>query len=412
MSNSTYIPQKDQLSTTGVVPGLYTNSNVTVNATGQITVITSGTGSTGGLPVGGTAGQVLSKIDATDYNVQWSTLGTGGNMNTSVYDPAVIAQQIVGLTATQTLTNKNLASGTNIFPVFNQSTTGTAANITGILAFANGGTGATTQIGAINATNPHSTLGDISYHNGTNVVRLAGNVTVARQFLLQTGTGSVSSAPAWGAIIAGDIPTLNQNTTGNAATSTNAAQIAGITITGTPSTGQVPTATSATSATWQTPVGGTGGGTNHATFQISAYTVNSSLGQQAFYGLYVATATQTITKVQIYLPVVLTGSVIAATFYSASLAQLGGTGTVTTTSTIGLYTITLASAVSLTVGTTYYFALLNQTNETVTRFAMDASANDVAVTSTVSATTALPTTMPAVGSRSAYAQVPYMLPLS
>lgn len=31
-----------------------------------------------GVPVGGTAGQVLSKIDATNYNTQWVTPSTGG----------------------------------------------------------------------------------------------------------------------------------------------------------------------------------------------------------------------------------------------------------------------------------------------------------------------------------------------
>jgi hypothetical protein len=46
--------------------------------------------------------------------------------------------------AAATLTNKNLSSGTNTFPTFNQNTTGTAANVTGTVAIANGGTGVTT----------------------------------------------------------------------------------------------------------------------------------------------------------------------------------------------------------------------------------------------------------------------------
>jgi len=33
---------------------------------------------TNGLPAGGTAGQALTKIDATDYNAQWATLSGGG----------------------------------------------------------------------------------------------------------------------------------------------------------------------------------------------------------------------------------------------------------------------------------------------------------------------------------------------
>jgi hypothetical protein len=78
----------------------------------------------------------------------------------------------------------------------NQNTTGTAANVTGTVAIANGGTGATTQQTAINA--------------------LAGAVTSA-QYLRGNGTNVLMSA-----IQAADVPTLNQSTTGSAATLTTA----------------------------------------------------------------------------------------------------------------------------------------------------------------------------------------------
>lgn len=78
---------------------------------------------------------------------------------------------------------------------------------------------------------PLTTLGDTLYENATPApAALAGNTTATKNFLTQTGTGSVSAAPAWGTIAAGDVPTLNQNTsgsaascTGNAATATNLA---------------------------------------------------------------------------------------------------------------------------------------------------------------------------------------------
>jgi len=82
----------------------------------------------------------------------------------------------------------------------NQNTTGTAANVTGTVAIANGGTGATTQQAAINA--------------------LAGAVTSA-QYLRGNGTNVLMSA-----IQAADVPTLNQNTTGSAATLTTGRTIA------------------------------------------------------------------------------------------------------------------------------------------------------------------------------------------
>ena len=75
-------------------------------------------------------------------------------------------------------------------------------------------------------SNPMTTLGDIIYENATPApVRLAGNTTAAKNFLTQTGTGTVSAAPAWGPIAAGDVPTLNQNTSGNAANITGVAAI-------------------------------------------------------------------------------------------------------------------------------------------------------------------------------------------
>ena len=60
----------------------------------------------------------------------------------------------------------------------------------------NGGTGQTTF-----------TLGDLIYSNAANsLAKLGGNTTTAKQFLTQTGNGSVSAAPAWGAIQSSDLP--------------------------------------------------------------------------------------------------------------------------------------------------------------------------------------------------------------
>lgn len=61
---------------TTVTPGAYTLANITVNSRGQITAAANGTVA-GTLPTGGTAGQVLQKIDATNYNVTWTSLTAG-----------------------------------------------------------------------------------------------------------------------------------------------------------------------------------------------------------------------------------------------------------------------------------------------------------------------------------------------
>lgn len=73
-------------------------------------------------------------------------------------------------------------------PTLNQNTTGTAGNVTGTVLLANGGTGATTQQTAINAIAGAVTSGSYLRGNGTNVTMSTMQV--------------------------GDVPTLNQNTTG------------------------------------------------------------------------------------------------------------------------------------------------------------------------------------------------------
>lgn len=99
---------------------------------------------------------------------------------------------------------------------------------TGTLSIARGGTGQTTALDAFNALSPLTTLGDTLFHDGTNDVRLAGNTTTTKQFLSQTGTGTVSAAPAWSTIAGSDI-------TGAALTKTDDTNVT-LTLGGTPAT--------------------------------------------------------------------------------------------------------------------------------------------------------------------------------
>lgn len=56
---------------------------------------------------------------------------------------------------------------------------------------------------------PMTMLGDIIYGADDGVItRLAGNIIATKKFLTQTGTGSVSAAPAWNVISASDLPVL------------------------------------------------------------------------------------------------------------------------------------------------------------------------------------------------------------
>ena len=85
-------------------------------------------------------------------------------------------------------------------PTLNQNTTGTAANVTGTVAIANGGSGQTSAQAAMNAFAGAVTSGQYLRGNGTNVVMAA--------------------------IQAADVPTLNQNTTGTAANVTGTVAVA------------------------------------------------------------------------------------------------------------------------------------------------------------------------------------------
>lgn len=130
--------------TTNVISGVGITTNLVTNSVVSANVVTGGLGPTGatgatgatgpegpqglpgndgapgndgiGIPVGGTTNQVLKKVDGTDYNVVWDAIGAG-DMVAAMYDPATIQEQLVGLTATQTLTNKTLTS-----PVVNTPT--------------------------------------------------------------------------------------------------------------------------------------------------------------------------------------------------------------------------------------------------------------------------------------------------
>lgn len=71
------------------------------------------------------------------------------------------------------------------------------------------------------------------------------------------GLPTYQVAPCISAQNMSSFPTLNQNTTGNAATSTNTSEWGGVFLGGTPSAGQTIVATSPTAAVWSSATGGT-----------------------------------------------------------------------------------------------------------------------------------------------------------
>jgi hypothetical protein len=80
-------------------------------------------------------------------------------------------------------------------PTLNQNTTGTASNVTGTVAIANGGTGQTTKTNAFDALSPLTTKGDLVVHDGTNNIR----VPIGTNGYVLTADSTQASGLKWAA---------------------------------------------------------------------------------------------------------------------------------------------------------------------------------------------------------------------
>lgn len=95
------------------------------------------------------------------------------------------------------------------YPALIPAANGTTATLSSLPVSASGG-GSTEGF-----NNPMSAAGDMITGGASGVAsRLAGNTTAVRQYLTQTGTGSASTAPAWGTITTTDLPAATTSTQG------------------------------------------------------------------------------------------------------------------------------------------------------------------------------------------------------
>ena len=251
------------------------------NSAGTVTAMKGATGAAGaGLAAGGTTGQVLAKVSNTDYDTAWvapttgsvaSVTGTSPVVSSGGTNPAISLASGYGdtlnpyasKTAKYVLAAPNGAAGVPTFralvasdiPTLDQNTTGTAANVTGIVAVANGGSGtATPSLVAgtnvtVTGTWPNQTIaatggsGSVTDVTGTAPIVSSGGATPAismaasygdtqnpyasktANFILAAPNGT-AGVPTFRAVAAADIPTLNQNTTGTAANVTGTVAIA------------------------------------------------------------------------------------------------------------------------------------------------------------------------------------------
>jgi hypothetical protein len=249
-------------SPTLVTPALGTPSSaVLTNATGlpNAGLVNSS------VTINGNSVSLGGSTTITAVNPNALTIGTGlsgASYNGSSAVTVAIDSTVATLTGTQTLTNKTLTSPTLNSPTMTTPALGTPASgvmtnvtglplttgVTGTLPVANGGTGVTTSTGSGSNVLSNSptlvtpALGTPSSGNLANTVGLpidggtTGTLPVLRGGTgVTTSTGSGSNVlsnsptlvtPALGTPSSGNLancsfPTLNQNTTGNAATATN-----------------------------------------------------------------------------------------------------------------------------------------------------------------------------------------------
>jgi len=188
------------------------------NTTGNAATATTAAGLSGSqtaksfyaAPNGSSGTASFRSIVASDIpTLNQSTTGAAGSVTGEAFPASGI---IAGTTDTQTLANKTLTSPTLVtpalgtpasgnlanctFPTLNQNTTGTAANVTGVVAAANGGTGSTANANAANGVVLLNSSGQLPAVSGANLTNLTAAMVGAAP--ATTGTGILKGNGAGG----------------------------------------------------------------------------------------------------------------------------------------------------------------------------------------------------------------------
>jgi hypothetical protein len=227
------------------IPYLNVTSSSTISSLILQTVLSTNYGGTGadgsavtankflGSPSGATGGVTYRVLAPADLPTVTFSPGAAGTYGSSTAVPTIVVDtygRITGISTSSISTLSGLTTNGVLYATSGTTAGSTAAGTTGqpllsggtgaapaygTLSIAYGGTGQTTAGAAFNALSPMTTLGDLIYGAASGAgTRLAGSTSSTISFLSQTGTGTVSAAPAWttstgtGSVVLSAAPTL------------------------------------------------------------------------------------------------------------------------------------------------------------------------------------------------------------
>jgi hypothetical protein len=261
-------------STTGTV--------TSVSGTGTVSGITltgTVTGS-GNLTLGGTIGTLNQNTTGTAGGLSATLVATSGGTGQSSYavGDLLYASTTTALSKLADVATGNalISGGVGVAPGYGKI--GLTTHISGTLATGNGGTGSTATAYCALGSNVSGTLPVANGGTGNTTAqaemnRVAAAVT-SGQYLRGNGTNVVMSA-----IQAGDVPTLNQNTTGSSASCTGNAATA------TTATNQSGGTVSATTIFASTSISLAGNGSSNDPYGTMAVTEPANANNYSYYGL-------------------------------------------------------------------------------------------------------------------------------